>query len=161
MVNQRLSVPISWDRRGLRAVGFQGFMPFSQLAGDAVPLLPGVYVVLRTASAPVQLLEQTAARSGAAYPLADLTARWIDATPVIYIGKAQARSGGLRTRLGQYARRGSSHRGGRSIWQLADHDQLLVAWAPTPGESPIDVETRYLAEFVDVFGGLPFANRRR
>lgn len=82
-------------------------------------------------------------------------------TPIIYIEKADAKASGLRTRLRQYARRGSSHQGGRSICQLADHAELLVAWVETPGEIAEDVEISYRAAFADRFGGWPFANWKR
>lgn len=105
-----LPLPRSWDRAGLEAVGFSGFVPFASLAGTPVPSEPGIYVVLRTATTTPTLLELTTARAGAAYPLADLESRWVTGTPVVYIGKAQP-VGGLRKRLSQYARKGSSHRG--------------------------------------------------
>ena len=154
-------LPTSWDRAGLEAVGFHGFVPFAELAAARVPQEAGIYIVLRTATTPPVLLEQTRARSGSAYPLHDLEARWVQGTPVVYIGKAEAKAGGLRTRLGQYARKGSSHKGGRSIWQLDDQDELLVAWATTPGESAEEVEIGYRAAFAATYGGWPFANRKR
>lgn len=146
---------------GLEAVGFQGFVPFAALMGAAVPVEAGVYIVLRTATTAPELLEVSRARAGSAYPLPDLEGRWVSESPVLYIGKAEAKVGGLRKRLGQYARKGSSHRGGRSIWQLADQDELLVAWLVTPGESAESVEIRYRAAFADVYGRWPFANRKR
>ena len=156
-----LQTPTTWDRPGLEAVGFAGFVPLSALPAAGVPTTPGIYIVLRTATTPVELLEQTTARAGTPYTLADLQQRWIEGTPVVYIGKAEAARGGLRKRLGQYARRGSSHQGGRSIWQLADHEQLLVCWAETPGESAEAVEIHYREQFAEIYQRWPFANRRR
>lgn len=156
-----LPFPAAWDRASLEDVGFEGFIPFASLAGAGVPTEAGIYVVLRTATTTPELLELTRARAGSAYPLDDLTARWVPGTPVVYIGKAEAKVGGLRKRLGQFARKGASHQGGRSIWQLADQDELLVAWTTTPGESAEDVEMRYRAAFADVYGRWPFANRKR
>ncbi len=153
--------PASWDRRGLEAAGFEGFVTFGELAAAKVPSEAGIYVVMRTSTAAPELLDSTHARVGSAYPVADLTARWVPDVAVIYIGKADAKVGGLRKRLGQYARRGSSHRGGRSIWQLADHAELLVAWSATAGVPAGDVETRYCESFQKAYGRLPFANRRR
>lgn len=49
-----------------------------------------------------ELLELTRARAGSSYPLDDLSARWVPGTPVVYIGKAEAKVGGLRKRLGQF-----------------------------------------------------------
>lgn len=156
-----LPLPAAWDRAALEAVGFAGFVPFAQLRTSNVPTDPGIYIVLRTSTTAPELLEQTRARSGAPYSVADLQSRWIPETPVLYIGKAAPAKGGLRKRLAQYARKGSSHAGGRSIWQLADQDDLLVAWAITPGESPYDVEVAYRAAFAVVYKALPFANLRR
>ncbi|GED40637.1 hypothetical protein F6W69_18880 [Microbacterium oxydans] len=161
MVDGGLALPEAWDRVSLAAVGFEGFVRFGDLAGASVPREAGIYVALRTAITPPDMLELTRARAGSAYPLDDLAARWVPGTPVVYIGKAEAKVGGLRKRLGQYARKGSSHQGGRSIWQLADQDELLAAWALTPGESAEDVEIRYRAAFADVYGRWPFANRKR
>lgn len=156
-----LQLPASWDRAGLEEAGFAGFVAFAELNTASVPRSPGIYLVLRTASTPPHLLEVTRARAGAAYPLEDLSARWIEGTPVVYIGKAEAKAGGLRKRLGQFARKGASHQGGRSIWQLADQDELLVCWATTPDESAEAVEIHYRAVFAERYGRWPFANRKR
>ena len=154
-------LPASWDRRGLEAAGFEGFVTFGSLDAAAVPREAGIYVVMRPSATDPEILEFTHARAGSAYPVGDLANRWVPGAAVIYIGKAEAKVGGLRKRLGQYARRGSSHRGGRSIWQLADHAELLVAWALTAGVSAEDVEIRYRESFAKVYGRLPFANRKR
>lgn len=157
----QLPMPTGWDRNHLEEIGFRGFVPFAALATAGVPREAGIYVVLRTSTTTPEILEITRARAGSAYPLRDLEARWVTGTPVLYIGKAEAKAGGLHKRLGQYARKGSSHAGGRSIWQLADQDELLVAWVTTPGESAEDVEIRYRAAFADVYKQWPFANRKR
>lgn len=156
-----LQLPASWDRAGLEAVGLVGFVTFAEIPTADIPPCPGIYVVLRTAEAAPDIRESTVARAGSPYSLDDLRGRWIPGNPTLYIGKADAKAGGLRTRLRQYARRGSSHQGGRSIWQLADYAELLVAWVQTPGENPEEVEIGYRAAFADRFGGWPFANRRR
>lgn len=156
-----LPLPAAWTREGLEGVGFAGFVTFAEIPVADIPPWPGIYVVLRAASTPPAILEVSVARAGSVYAVDDLQGRWITGTPVVYIGKADAKSGGLRTRLRQYARRGSSHKGGRSIWQLADHGDLLVAWVETPGQVAEDVEIAYRAAFAEQFGGWPFANRRR
>lgn len=156
-----LPLPAAWTREGLEGVGFAGFVTFAEIPVADIPPRPGIYVVLRAASTSPEILEVSVARAGSVYAVEDLQGRWITGTPVVYIGKADTKSGGLRTRLRQYARRGSSHKGGRSIWQLADHGDLLVAWVETPGQIAEDVEIDYRAAFAERFGGWPFANRRR
>lgn len=156
-----LPLPASWTRSALEDVGFAGFVPFSEIPHAHIPTQPGIYVVLRTAATAPELLELTRARAGSAYALEDLQTRWVNGTSVIYIGKADPKVGGLRTRLRQYARKGSSHQGGRSIWQLTDQDELLVAWVETPGEVPEEVEIGYRAAFAAEYGRWPFANRKR
>lgn len=155
------ALPTAWSRAGLEEIGFDGFVTFAEIPTADIPPRPGIYVVLRTATTPPTILAQSVARAGTVYSVDDLEGRWVADTPVVYIGKADAKAGGLRTRLRQYARRGSSHKGGRSIWQLADHADLTVAWGETPGEVAEDVEVAYRASFAEEFGRWPFANRRR
>jgi hypothetical protein len=61
-------------------------------------------------------------------PDARLRIQWVQGAHVLYIGKADL----LRRRLAQFARFGAGEpvgtSGGRRIWQLADADDLLVAW---------------------------------
>jgi hypothetical protein len=88
---------------------------------------------------------------------------------VVNIGKADFRARrrsveALRGRLDEYARFGAGdpigHRGGRLIWQLADVDELLVAWQRiTWEETARDYEKRLLRRFADLHAGRrPFAN---
>jgi hypothetical protein len=93
-----------------------------------------------------------------------LAAKWVDAAEILYVGKAEAGTAsghGLRGRLRQYARHGAggtSHHGGRYIWQLQDAAALLVAWKPAP--DPCGEESALLAEFETLHRALPFANLR-
>lgn len=76
----------------------------------------------------------------------------------MYIGKATS----LRKRLGQLLRFGAGanvgHWGGRYLWQLADADDLVIAWKETPMIDPRMVEASMLQDYVTHYGRLPFAN---
>jgi len=90
-----------------------------------------------------------------------LATAWVADVPVVYVGKAA----NLSTRLTQYRRHGAGakvgHWGGRYIWQLADRDDLLVAWKATPGEDPEDAESTLIDAFIAAHGALPFANLKK
>ena len=77
---------------------------------------------------------------------------------IVYIGKATS----LKKRVGQLLRFGAGsavgHWGGRYLWQLADSDNLLIAWKPIPTVDPRTEEARMLEEYVSLHGKLPFAN---
>jgi hypothetical protein len=156
-------------RRVLETGGFCGFASFSDLSDQLIPPDSGIYAVLRTdESAPTFLAASTAGwRKGSnpAVSTAHLAAKWVEGAEVLYIGKADAgatASHGLRGRLRQYARHGAggtSHHGGRYIWQLQDAAALLVAWKPAL--DPRGEETALLAEFETLHHALPFANLRR
>ena len=86
-----------------------------------------------------------------------------------HIGKADFRKRrkeveALRLRLSEFAAFGAgephAHWGGRLIWQLADANELLVAWHEvTWAETARDYEKRLLSRFVEVHDGRrPFAN---
>ena len=151
-------LPASWDQKGLAATGFEGFVPLVSLTMKSVTPGKGIYIVLRPdADAPFMFLDHSPLDP---YTLEDLERRWIQGTPVVYIGKAgtPTSKGGLKTRLSPYSRKARGHSGGRSIWQLDDSDQLLVCWIQTPGLNPRHVEEDYLDEFARVHLGQPFAN---
>ena len=153
--------PPSWDRSGLESVGFEGFVTFAELRLPRVLKLPkdrGVYVVLHEGSERPDFSIDSPAK-GAPYPPEVLASAWLEETPVLYIGAADAQGRGIHHRLKQYARRGNSHTGGRAIWQIPDADEeLLVAWTKSGDEPGVDVEKRLRAEFKRIYGQWPFAN---
>lgn len=155
-------------RRTLELWGFGGFVPFADLPVTEIPSGGGIYTVLRASGTPpVFLATSTAGWRGQRDPavsLEALAAKWVDDAEVLYIGKADpgaAGAHGLRGRLAQYARHGlggTSHNGGRYIWQLAHHATLLVAWKPSA--HPRADEKALIAEFETTHGTLPYANLR-
>ncbi|MGT2427089.1 hypothetical protein [Amnibacterium kyonggiense] len=160
-----------WSRQALEEGGFRGFVPFASFETADVPEAPGVYAILRTGHAAPVFLAGSAAgpRNGTAAAVAVevLAKKWVPGPEVVYIGKATPSTAGrrgLQKRLDEYVAHGAGgpakHWGGRYVWQLADHDELLVAWNVTD-EDPGVVESRMLGDFVDRYGALPFANLRR
>lgn len=156
---------MAWDERGLRLAGFVGFVPLLTLDLGGVPDEPGVYCVVRPESSKPEFLERSVAGwwkdkdpsvSGEV-----LTKAWVDGTAVIYIGKA---STSLRRRLRPYRRHGegrkAAHWGGRYVWQLADHAELLICWRPET-EDPDAIESELIESFRVRFGLRPFANLRK
>lgn len=158
----------------LRRVGFAGFRTVRELRETGLRDVPaehaGVYIVLHVSGQPPAFLERS--RAGrykgrdVTVPIAELKQRWISGTPVLYIGKAGGSTikAKLRSRLSRYIRTGyarkASRLGGIRIWQLADVEDLLVAWMPTLLREPKVAEDELLDTFRMRFGSLPFANIR-
>ncbi len=161
------SLPTSFLRPALGTAGFVGWHTWDQLRKadyQPVPSESLCYVVYRPSSAAPKFLCPS---HGGRFKDRDPTARidileseWVTGAHVVYIGKATV---GLR-RLKAYARFGAgepvAHWGGRYIWQLADSDELLVAWHEISWqESARAYEKRLLAHFAGLHHGRrPFAN---
>lgn len=155
-------IPAAWAALAFRAAGWHGFVRLTTISPATLPVEHGVYVVLRDASKPPVFVDPRSMpkRRRAWYAHAQLESRWVIGAEVVYLGKAGS-AGGLRERVIDFARNASGHSGGRSIWQLADSGDLLVAWVETPGEDPQDLEDQLLFGFQrDHDGRLPFANVR-
>lgn len=149
--------------------GFTGWVPFAQLPTADVPTEPGVYVVVRPTDEPPQFLDASPAGhfkgKDPTVAATELSRLWVPGERIVYIGKANLSANGkrhLRKRLDEFRRFGAGapigHSGGRRIWQLADHAELLVGWRVTPNADAMKVETKMLADFRAHYGRLPFAN---
>jgi hypothetical protein len=163
---------VSWPRSFLRAdlhgAGFRSWRTWQELresAFEGVPRAAGTYLVYRPSAATPEFV---AVGTGGHFkgrdpnvPVATLGVKWVPGAHSVYLGKGDK----LQTRLKTYGRFGAgepvAHWGGRYIWQLADADELLVAWREV-GE---DFETArldeiaLLARFAELYDGRrPFAN---
>ena len=163
---------LDFTDESLRNAGFDGFTTFAALLDDrleSVPSQAGAYVVIRASGASPRFLDTSCGGHfkgrDPAVSRQTLVEKWIDDCAVIYIGKADRSSPrrSLRRRLHEYARFGRGdpigHWGGRFIWQLADSNDLLVAWrVAREGQTGADAEAELVAMFKRRFGRLPFAN---
>ena len=148
----------------LRASGFSGFQPLGSLDTNMAPRASGVYVVVADPVQPPRFMSASVGghfkQKDPTVPESVLRSKWIDECSVLYIGKATS----IRSRLRQYRDSGLGkpvgHWGGRLIWQLENHAELLVCWRAT-SEEPRKVEELMLSAFEREFGRLPFANLTR
>lgn len=156
----------------IQHAGFTGFHPITRLWQDytCIPRLPGIYVVAQQADElPVFVDLGTGGLFKGRdpnYSVVDLANRWIAGCSVLYVGKAGGRAyeATLQSRIRQYLDFGRGkpvgHRGGRAIWQLANHPQLLVAWRPITEGDPTSEESAMIRGIKTYYGKRPFANRR-
>ncbi len=154
----------------LKSNGFTGFKSVAELrlSKSVIPDAPGVYFVLFPLQDKPEFINPGAGGffkgKDPNVEIATLKAAWVDGTPVIYIGKAGASNGAatLRSRIGQYlgfgAGRNVGHYGGRYIWQLKNHEDLLFCWKPLMKQEPHDVEVELQRNFAMIYGKMPFAN---
>jgi len=100
----------------------------------------------------------------------ELESNWVDETVVVYIGQAGGIRAGkwsdatLSERIGAYMKFGQGrdigHFGGRFIWQIKDHRDLVLCWKSWPNKTkdPKEVEGEWIQEFKSIYGKRPFAN---
>ncbi|GAA4465491.1 hypothetical protein GCM10023093_17780 [Nemorincola caseinilytica] len=154
----------------IKAYGFIGFKTVADLILDSscLPNQMGVYFVLHMGKKPPMYLP---VGSGGHFKGKDpnvstdvLRANWIANTHVVYIGKAggTGRSATIKSRLKQYLNFGQGknvgHWGGRLIWQLSTHRDLVICWKSLMTQEPRDVEEQLLRMFIKNHGSRPFAN---
>jgi hypothetical protein len=96
-----------------------------------------------------------------------LESQWVENTDVLYIGKASGpeSESTLRSRLQAFLSFGDekriAHWGGRFIWQLEDHEDLLVCWKHAACSTPRELEKKMIQDFKRQYRERrPFANLR-
>ncbi|WP_022888169.1 hypothetical protein [Agromyces italicus] len=167
------ATPTTWNRAGLEAAGYAGFVTFGELRRLGASTKPGVYVVLRSPSTQPTFLPVSPAGKAKSFTedVAHLQRNWIPGAEVIYIGLAThgARRDGIHRRLKQFRRTGAgtadNHGGGVWIFQLADANDLMVCWRAADDEADAYVaalEHHLIADFAARAeqGRWPFANRK-
>ena len=154
------------DFKELKGNGFQGFDSIQELWNDnaIIPHTQGVYLVLNKKKDNTEFLEEGVGDffqgRNPNVPIDILTNEFVPNSLVVYIGKAKE----LRRRINQYLRFGrglnAPHRGGRFIWQIRHHQELIVCWKELPeNEDPTETESQLILEFRNLFNNQrPFAN---
>lgn len=147
--------------------GFVGKLKIADWRKDGTPYptnAKGVYLVVWKKPPPVHFDEigtGSHCMGDPNVPIESLKKRWISESCVLYIGKAGGENG-LKGRLRAYVGFGCGksyrHWGGRYIWQLREHGELLIYWKELANEKPRCVEKLLLEKFKDQYGRLPFAN---
>jgi hypothetical protein len=154
--------------------GFLGFCTVKSLRLTRcaeVPAQQGVYVVLRRGFVAPRFLERGSVGlfkgRDPNVAISVLQLAWVATAIVLYVGKA---GGGklkvhLKKRISLLIQFGSganvAHWGGRYLWQLADAEDLILCWKPTPISDPRSVEKAMVSAFEASYGRRPYANRAR
>jgi hypothetical protein len=155
--------------RAIKDNGFRGFKTIESLWGDrtCIPKKKGVYLVLDPIGNPDFINPGVGGFFKGRDPNVTIDVLQENHVPdslVVYVGKAGGSQSmaTLYSRLSQYLRFGqgknAGHWGGRLIWQLRNHKNLIVCWRPTLDHEPREVERSLLQEYVSRFGRRPFAN---
>ncbi len=158
------------DRTEIEKNGFKGFIPVSELWIDKspIPKIKGVYLIIDPNFKKTEFLSTGVGGffkgKDPNVSIPELKSNLITNSQVVYIGKAGSPTGQatLNSRLGQYLRFGQTknvgHWGGRYIWQIKKHSDLIFCWKPTPKDDPREIEKQLLSQYIKNFGGRPFAN---
>lgn len=157
------------NRKTLKDEGFAGFRPLEDLDINRIPQRQGMFVILRPEGfEPRYLAKSTAGvfkKKNPSLSKAALADEWVADADILYIGKASPGSKGnrgLRPQIKEFVDFGRGrppgHWDGRLIWQLADAEELLVAWKELPVEELNAALADYQARFIQTYGRLPYAN---
>lgn len=150
--------------------GYAGFVSVKDLWADSsqIPKERGVYLILNPDHDPPKFLDPGVGgffkgKNPNVGP-EELLSNHVPGSLVVYIGKAGSPTGKatLQSRLRQYLKFGQGknigHWGGRYIWQLMNHEDLVMCWKPTPDLDPREIEKSLIADFEAAYGRKPFAN---
>ena len=157
----------------IKASGFEGFVTTLNLMKSRcteINSTQGIYLVLNNSDQDLQFLSENVGGHfkgrNPTVSVQKLIQKAGYKSPVVYIGKAGGMTSRatLQKRIRQYMRFGQGepvgHWGGRYIWQLENHMDLIVCWKTTIQE-PRDVEKQLIHQFEKEFGMFPFANISR
>ncbi len=158
------------DIEDLKKNGFKGFKTVKELWTDksSIPKVKGIYLVINPTYEKVEFINPGVGGffkgKDPNVSIAELKNNYVDNSQIVYIGKAGSPTGKatLNSRLGQYLSFGKTknagHWGGRLIWQLQNHRELVFCWKPTPCDDPREIEKNLLNDYMIQFGVRPFAN---
>ena len=157
------------NKKSLSADGFTGFRPILTLEINRIPQRQGIFAILQPAGFDPRFLAESTAgvfkKKKPSLSREQLFAEWVPDADVLFIGKASPGSKGnrgLRPQIQEFMDFGEGkppgHWDGRLIWQLANAEDLLVAWKELPAEELNTAQADYHTEFVQLYGRLPFAN---
>lgn len=158
------------DIEKLKKSGFLGFKSVTELIADPniLPNQMGIYLVLNLSNKKPEFLTKGVGGffkgKDPNISITDLNKNWVEKSKVVYIGKAGGINGNatLRSRLKQYLKFGQGfnvgHYGGRLIWQLKNHSDLIFCWLTLTDTEPRELEKKLIADFIKEFGKRPFAN---
>ena len=155
------------DIEHIKALGFVGFKSILDLWEDSsyIPDLKGVYLVLQPVLKSPDFLSTGVGgffkERNPNVEMQELVNNWVEDSRILYIGKATS----LKKRIRQYIRFGQTkkvgHWGGRYIWQLKNHSDLLFCWQQTGDRIPDIVEKDLIDTYRSQFIRRPFANLAR
>lgn len=144
---------------------FVGFKKVKELRNNlnTIPAVPGVYVVLRASEAAPEFLEKgTGGFFKGKDPnesIPELESQWLEDESMMYIGKSVNLNDRIRALLRFGAGKKAGHWGGRLLWQLADAEDLIIAWKYVIGLDPRKVEMKMLQDYQQSHeGNWPYAN---
>jgi hypothetical protein len=132
-----------------------------------IPGKAGVYVAIRNKLYAPTFLHSSGAgwfkKLDPSYPSAIVADAWVPGAQIVYVGKAGS---SLRRRIRELVDFGFGkcigHRGGRLLWHLKDHRELIIRWQVRLNADDADKqESSLIDSFRNAKGNRPFANRMK